>query len=55
MKVIFKNTNLIFEKYGRCFGSTGIKRILTNYKYKGYYCGRKSTEEIRLHLPEQFL
>jgi len=28
--------------YGYKFNSTSIKRILTNYKYKGYYCGRKS-------------
>ena len=29
-------------KYQLSFDSTKIKRILTNYKYKGYYCGRKS-------------
>jgi hypothetical protein len=29
-------------KYQLNFDSTKIKRILTNYKYKGYYCGRKS-------------
>ena len=28
--------------YNKKFNSTSIKRILTNYKYKGYYCGRKS-------------
>lgn len=33
---------MIFNKYHRHFDSTGIKRILMNYKYKGYYCGRKS-------------
>lgn len=29
-------------RYERKFNSTSIKRILTNYKYKGYYCGKKS-------------
>lgn len=29
-------------KYHFNYDSTRIKRILTNYKYKGYYCGRKS-------------
>lgn len=33
---------LIYKKYGRNYDSTGIRRILTNYKYKGFYCGRKS-------------
>lgn len=32
----------INRKCGKSFNSTSIKRILTNYKYKGYYCGRKS-------------
>ena len=32
----------INKKYGRAFNSSSIKRILTNYKYKGYYCGKKS-------------
>lgn len=30
------------KKYNKKFDSSSIKRILTNYKYKGYYCGRKS-------------
>lgn len=34
---------IINNKYQKHFDSTSIKRILTNYKYKGYYCGRKST------------
>jgi len=33
---------LINERYNRKFNSSSIKRILTNYKYKGYYCGKKS-------------
>ena len=33
---------IINNKYNKLFNSTSIKRILTNYKYKGYYCGRKS-------------
>lgn len=33
---------IINSKYNRNFDSTSIKRILTNYKYKGYYCGKKS-------------
>ena len=33
---------IINNKYSKKFDSTSIKRILTNYKYKGYYCGRKS-------------
>ena len=32
----------INSRYGLHFDSSRIKRILTNYKYKGYYCGRKS-------------
>lgn len=36
---ISKRINL---KYHKKFDSTRIRRILTNYKYKGYYCGRKS-------------
>lgn len=32
----------INSKYGVKLNSTSIKRILTNCKYKGYYCGRKS-------------
>ena len=34
---------LINKKYHKKFDSTSIKRILTNPKYKGYYCGRKTT------------
>lgn len=34
---------IINRKYYKNFDSTGVKRVLTNYKYKGYYCGKKST------------
>lgn len=34
---------VIYEKYGKKLDGTAVKRILMNYKYKGYYCGRKST------------
>ena len=33
---------IINSKYNKKYDSTSIKRILTNYKYKGYYCGKKS-------------
>lgn len=33
---------LINKKYNKTFDSTSIKRILTNYKYKGFYCGKKT-------------
>ena len=32
----------INKRYKVKFNSSSIKRILTNYKYKGYYCGKKS-------------
>ena len=32
----------INNKYNMNIDNKRIKRILTNYKYKGYYCGRKS-------------
>ena len=35
-------SRIINNKYKRKFNSSSIKRILSNYKYKGYYCGRKS-------------
>ena len=35
-------SRIINKKYKVNFDSKRIKRILTNYKYKGYYCGRKS-------------
>lgn len=35
-------SNMIYNKYNKKLDSTSIKRILTNYKYKGYYCGLKS-------------
>ena len=35
-----KNIN---NKYKTSLDNKRIKRILTNYKYKGYYCGKKST------------
>lgn len=36
-------SRMINSKYQRKFDSTSVKRILTNCKYKGYYCGGKST------------
>lgn len=36
-------SRIVNSKYQRKFDSTSVKRILTNYKYKGYYCGGKST------------
>ena len=33
---------IINNKYNRKLDSSTIKRILTNYKYKGYYCGKKT-------------
>lgn len=33
---------IINNKYEVRLNSTSVKRVLTNYKYKGYYCGRKS-------------
>ena len=33
---------IINDKYNTKFNSSSIKRILTNYKYKGFYCGKKS-------------
>ncbi|MBQ6494446.1 MAG: recombinase family protein [Bacilli bacterium] len=42
-KYNYKELSLIINnKYDKRFNSSSIKRILTNYKYKGYYCGRKS-------------
>ena len=35
-------SQIINTKYQLNYDSTRIKRILKNYKYKGYYCGRKS-------------
>ena len=32
----------INKKYNLNFDSSRIKRILINYKYKGYYCGKKT-------------
>lgn len=34
---------IINKKYQKKMDSTSVKRVLTNYKYKGYYCGKKST------------
>lgn len=34
---------IINKKYNKKFDSTSIKRILINPKYKGYYCGNKTT------------
>lgn len=33
---------IINDKHNTKFNSSSIKRILTNYKYKGFYCGKKS-------------
>lgn len=33
---------VVNDRYNKRLNSTSIKRVLTNYKYKGYYCGRKS-------------
>ena len=35
-------SKFVFDKYQKKLDSTGIKRILMNYKYKGYYCGGKT-------------
>ena len=35
-------SRIINNKYNMNIDSKRIKRILTNYKYKGYYCGKKS-------------
>ena len=35
-------SRIVNKKYDSKFNSMSIKRILTNYKYKGYYCGKKS-------------
>lgn len=35
-------SRIINSRYNSKFNSMSIKRILTNYKYKGYYCGKKS-------------
>lgn len=37
-----KISRVIRDKYGKKMDCNTVKRILTNYKYKGYYCGRKS-------------
>ena len=36
-------SKIINNKYNKKMDSTSIKRVLTNYKYKGYYCGKKSS------------
>lgn len=35
-------SQLIYQKYQKQLDPTSIKRILENYKYKGFYCGRKT-------------
>lgn len=35
-------SRMINQEFHTTYDSTRIKRVLTNYKYKGYYCGRKS-------------
>jgi len=37
-----KIARIINLKYHKKLDSSTIKRILTNYKYKGYYCGKKT-------------
>lgn len=37
-----KISRYINNKYNKKIDCNTVKRILTNYKYKGYYCGRKS-------------
>lgn len=37
-----KITSIINKKYQKNLSNSTIKRILTNYKYKGYYCGKKT-------------
>jgi len=37
-----KISRIIRDKYYRSVDCNTVKRILTNYKYKGYYCGKKS-------------
>ena len=37
-----KIARIVNAKCNTSFNSSSIKRILTNYKYKGFYCGRKS-------------
>ena len=37
-----KITKIINTKYNKNLDSSTTKRILTNYKYKGYYCGKKT-------------
>lgn len=49
---------IINQKYNKKFDSTSIKRILTNPKYKGYYCGRKTMtidykNSKRKNIPEE--
>ena len=36
-------SKIINNKYNKKMDSTSIKRVLTNHKYKGFYCGKKST------------
>lgn len=38
-----ETSKYINHKYQKNYYPTTIKRILINYKYKGYYCGRKTT------------
>ena len=35
-------SDMVYLKYLKRIDATTIRRILMNYKYKGYYCGRKS-------------
>lgn len=36
-------SELLYKKYNKKLDATGIRRVLSNYKYKGFYCGRKSS------------
>ena len=40
------------KKYGKRFDSSSIKRILSNCKYKGYYCGGGNISEVDLQRVE---
>ncbi len=35
-------SEMVFSRFQKKIDSSGIRRILMNYKYKGYYCGGKS-------------
>ncbi len=50
-------SNKIYSKYHKKIDATTIRRILKNYKYKGYYCGGKTKvinykTSIRQNIPK---